>query len=323
MADFVMEGTGTVCILSGRTYTKVNSGFAVVGIYNNQGQYTGPLIVSKTAAAVTYSATSGGPWTYATTITHGGETWYVNTTEHFYGGNPEDTSGLDRYKCSATTPATAAEELLTAYEATLPYYPAAGQIADYTGTEFHQIGKLYEFGGSAFSPIARVYDWNGTAASLIYSDETVLYNGGMVVNFEPRTYVSNSTYVYAYADNNGDNLGGRVNYNVSGGEFYTAEASWRTADLIDLSQYSSITVAAEVYTRVNSYNGVRLEFWDEAGNSVGTISIQENQQGVTTNSEWTFSLADYNSPVKVGITAWQTYSEARGAEFHLFSLSLS
>ena len=196
-------------------------------------------------------------------------------------------------------------------------------IYDNDGTANYEIGKLYDNDGTANHQIGAVYDFDGTANALIYNAETVLYNGGMVSTFEPRTYVSNSTYVYAYTDNNGDNLGGRVNYNVSGGAFYTAEASWRTADLIDLSQYSSITVAAEVYTRWSSYNGVRLEFWDESGNSVGSISIQENQQGVTTNSEWTFSLADFNSPVKVGITAWQTYADGRGATFKMRQMILA
>ena len=178
MANFVMEGTGTVCILSGRTYTKVNSGFAVVGMYNKSDNYTGPLLVSTVANSVVYNTSSGGgPWSYMTTITHGGKTWYVSEDEYFWTGTPADTSGLDRYMCSSRTAAAAAEELLTAYEASLVpevYIPSAGQIADYTGTEYHQINKLYEFGGSAFSQIARVYDWNGTASALIYSAELVL-----------------------------------------------------------------------------------------------------------------------------------------------------
>ncbi|MBQ9958922.1 MAG: hypothetical protein IJP01_01070 [Oscillospiraceae bacterium] len=195
-------------------------------------------------------------------------------------------------------------------------------VFDFDGTAHREAGAVFDFDGTALHPIAAVYDADGAALHPVYTAETVLYDGGMVATFEPRTYVSNSTHVYAYADNNGTDLGGRVNQNLVGA-FYTAEASWRTADLIDLSQYSSITVAAEVYTRWSSYNGVRLEFWDEAGNSVGSISIQENQQGVTTNSEWTFPLAAFAGVYKIGLTAWQTYSEGRGAEFHLFKFSLS
>lgn len=192
------------------------------------------------------------------------------------------------------------------------------------GTDLSGIGKLYEFDGAAFNQIGKVYAYDGTTASLILSGGAeVLFDGGMVAQFEPYTHVSNSTYVYAYADNNGTDLGGRVNYNVGGGAFYTATASWRTSELIDLSQYSSITIAAKAYTRWDSYNGVRVEFWDANNNSVGSINIQENQKGVTTDGEWTFDLSAYNDAVKVGVTAWQTYSDGRGATFNLYKMVLS
>ncbi|MBQ9959984.1 MAG: hypothetical protein IJP01_06470 [Oscillospiraceae bacterium] len=191
------------------------------------------------------------------------------------------------------------------------------------GNVYCEIGKLYEFGGNGFSPISKVYDWNGTAMSLIYSDEEVLYDGGMVVPFEDYGYVSNSSYLYTTRTDNTSNLYGKVAYNLQGNDFYTGYAGWRTSSLIDLSQYSTITIAAKVYTRWDSYNGVRLEFWDASNNSVGTITIQENQKGITTDSEWTFDLSAFNDACKVGVTAWQTYSNGRGAEFNLYKMTLS
>ena len=170
-----MDGTGTVCILSGRTYTKVNPGRAIVGVAVNSGGYIGPLLVSELADAVTYSATSGGPWAYESTIQHRGVTYYVNAGAHFMGGSPADTSGLDRYRCSAAGLAAAAEELLNAYEHS--NIPTAGQIADYTGTVYNKTGKLYHFDGTALSQIGKVYGYDGTALHPIYSAEEFLLDG--------------------------------------------------------------------------------------------------------------------------------------------------
>ena len=175
MPNFVMDGTGTVCILSGRTYTKVNPGRAIVGVAVNSGGYIGPLLVSEMADAVTYSATSGGPWAYESTILHKGVTYYVNAAAHFMDGTPTDTSGLDRYRCSAVGLNEAAEELLNAYEHS--NIPTAGQIADYTGTVYNKTGKLYHFDGTALSQIGKVYGYDGTALHPIYSAEEFLLDG--------------------------------------------------------------------------------------------------------------------------------------------------
>jgi hypothetical protein len=175
MPNFVMDGTGTICILSGRTYTKVNPGRAIVGVAVNSGGHIGPLLVSEMADAVTYSATSGGPWPYESTILHKGVTYYVNAGAHFMGGNPADTSGLDRYRCSAAGLDAAAEELLNAYEHS--NIPTAGQIADYTGAVYNKTGKLYHFDGTALSQIGKVYGYDGTALHPIYSAEEFLLDG--------------------------------------------------------------------------------------------------------------------------------------------------
>ena len=175
MPNFVMDGTGTVCVLSGRTYTKVNPGRAIVGVAVNSGGYIGPLLVSELADAITYSATSGGPWAYESTIQHKGITYYVNAGAHFMDGTPTDTSGLDRYRCSAIGLDAAAEELLNAYERST--IPTAGQIADYTGLAYNRTDKLYHFDGTALSQIGKVYGYDGTALHPIYSAEEFLLDG--------------------------------------------------------------------------------------------------------------------------------------------------
>lgn len=196
-------------------------------------------------------------------------------------------------------------------------------VFDFDGAVCCEIKNVLDFDGTALHPIAAVYDADGAALHPVYSGETVLYDGGKTVPFEGVTRTDNSSYVYAYADDGESELSGRVHYNLAGGAFYAAEASWRTAEALDLSQFSTVTVRARVHTAWSSYNGVRLEFWNAAGSSVGSISLQQDLPNVTTDSEWTLSLAAFAGVYKIGLTAWQTYSDGRGAEFHLFKFSLS
>lgn len=196
-------------------------------------------------------------------------------------------------------------------------------IMDWDGGAGHEISKVYDYDGTTQHQIGKVYDYNGTASSLIYSAEEVLYDGGMVVPFEQYSSVSNASYIYTSLADNGTDLYAKVHYNLEGNDFYSGYAVWRTQQPIDLSQYSALCIRARVWNRWNSYNGVKVEFWDANNVSVGSIPVQENQAGVTTDSEWTFDLSAFNSPVKVGITAWQTYSNGRGAEFNLYKMTLS
>lgn len=195
-------------------------------------------------------------------------------------------------------------------------------IYDNDGTANYEIGKLYDNDGTANHQIGKVYDRDGTANSLIYNAETVLYDGGMVVPFEDFGYVSNGTYVYTTRTDNGTNLFAKTQYNVGGDGFYEGYATWRTRQVIDLSQYGAITIKAKVSTLWSSYNGVKLEFFDANNNSVGGIDIQKDVTS-TTDSEWTFDLSTFNDACKVGITAWQTYSAGRGAEFNLYKMVLT
>lgn len=176
MPNFVMDGTGLICALQGRTFEKVNPGRAIVGIYANGGGYAGPLLIAETADAVTFWTSNGGTHPYAKTIQHKGVTYYVSKDAEFMPEGAVDTSGLDRYRCSAAGLDAAAEELLNAYEHS--NIPTAGQLADYTGAVYNKIGKLYHFDGAALSQIGKVYGYDGTARHLIYTAEEFLLDGG-------------------------------------------------------------------------------------------------------------------------------------------------
>lgn len=196
-------------------------------------------------------------------------------------------------------------------------------ILDHDGTSYVAVKSVLDHDGATYTKIAKGFDHDGTAYTTIYSAETVLYDGGMIVQFEPATYNQNANYTYAYAEDETTRLRGRVHWNVAGDSTYKASATWRTKDLIDLAEYSTITVDAEVYTAWDSLNGVRLEFFDASNNSVGTIIIQENMKNTTTTQVWNFDISSYNTPVKVGITAYQHYSNGRAASFYLNALKLS
>lgn len=190
------------------------------------------------------------------------------------------------------------------------------------GTLFTEIEKLYVSNGASYDQIGKVYDFDGTANHLIYSGEEVLYDGGMVVQFEDYGYVSNGTYVYTTRTDNGTNLFAKTHYNIGGDGFYEGYAGWRTQQVVDLSQYSTITVKARVQTYWDSYCGVKIEFWDGNNTSAGSINIMQDAS-TTVDSEWSFDLSDFNNACKVGVTAWQTYSNGRGAEFNLYKMVLS
>ncbi len=87
---YVMEEAGTVCIISGRSFKKVNAGKALAAYYY-KGGYTGPLLVSDDPEAVTYDA---GKVHYQNgQIEYMGITWYVSDTGYFMPGNLTSSAG--------------------------------------------------------------------------------------------------------------------------------------------------------------------------------------------------------------------------------------
>ena len=84
--EMAWSGTGVFATISGRTYSKVNEGEAIIyGIINDSS--TGIGLVSKNKDSVTYLPnSSSSPFTSIGSITYNGETWYYSSTEHFIPG---------------------------------------------------------------------------------------------------------------------------------------------------------------------------------------------------------------------------------------------
>lgn len=87
---YIMEETGTICVISGRTFKKVNPGKTLIAYYY-EGGYTGPLLVSTDPEAVKYNA--GPTFGYTSMVKYLGITWYVSDTAYFMGGNVSSSSG--------------------------------------------------------------------------------------------------------------------------------------------------------------------------------------------------------------------------------------
>lgn len=104
-----------ICTLNSREYRKVNSGWSVGGYYYD-GAYTSPILVSDTLNA---AKCQGGSYTYPDPVsfTYNGIALYYGISGVAMAGNltPTATDMGYLYKCSATTPATAAIELMDKY----------------------------------------------------------------------------------------------------------------------------------------------------------------------------------------------------------------
>ncbi|MCQ2496171.1 MAG: leucine-rich repeat protein [Lachnospiraceae bacterium] len=108
----VSEAGTLLATISGRTFTKVNDGDAVVG-YMYNGTYSGPVVVSyESAEAVTYTTNYGNNvFNSIKTIEHMGRTWYVGSDQYWMYGNNASTAGAaDRL--SSTVFDTAVKELI-------------------------------------------------------------------------------------------------------------------------------------------------------------------------------------------------------------------
>lgn len=87
---YVMDAADTICVISGRTFKKVNPGISLAAYYYTGG-YTGPLLVSTDPDAVTFNA--GPSFTYNATIEYLDMTWYISPPDYFMGGNATSSSG--------------------------------------------------------------------------------------------------------------------------------------------------------------------------------------------------------------------------------------
>jgi hypothetical protein len=105
-----------VCTLSGRGFYKRTAGWAVIAYMYSSAGYTGPMIVSPTAAnVIMYTTYNYQDQTYAGTVTYNGTTYYYCSTGQWISGNQTDSSGSGHIKLTATAYAAAATELLDRY----------------------------------------------------------------------------------------------------------------------------------------------------------------------------------------------------------------
>lgn len=102
-----------ICTISGRTYTKKNAGWSIVG-YQYDGTYTGPCIVGLTADSVVYTALSVDHASEGSLV-YNGTTYYYGGASYWMSGNLTDSSGLGRVKMTSNTHLGAATELLDRY----------------------------------------------------------------------------------------------------------------------------------------------------------------------------------------------------------------
>lgn len=89
-SQYIMEDIGEICVIGGRTYTKVNQGIALVAIYdyNKDGSWRTPLIISNNADAVSYGTNHDETiFSYSETIERYGITWYISGMNYFMGAN--------------------------------------------------------------------------------------------------------------------------------------------------------------------------------------------------------------------------------------------
>ena len=93
--DYIVTDKNTLlCTLSGRTYKKVNDGFAVVG-YFYTGRWTHPLLISEEPDAVTFSTSHDSRiHSYQYTCDIDGVTYYVSSGEYAMPNNNRSTNGF-------------------------------------------------------------------------------------------------------------------------------------------------------------------------------------------------------------------------------------
>lgn len=88
--NIVCTDTSELCTLSGRTFTKDVSGFAICGYYYNTSGYTGPIVVSPTQSVAHYQPGNTGSNDY---VEVNGIKWYYTVDGYFVNGNRDATSG--------------------------------------------------------------------------------------------------------------------------------------------------------------------------------------------------------------------------------------
>ncbi len=148
--NLIMSGTGTICKLNGRTYTKLNSGVAYVCVaIDNNSTWRGPLLVSQIQNAVTYrSSYNTEKFAARESFTYNGKTWYVSGGLHMWQGSYTDTSGNKRYHMSGNLnigTASSGTALLNAVASTIRAKTTVSQNIFRTGSEINVVNYLSNY----------------------------------------------------------------------------------------------------------------------------------------------------------------------------------
>lgn len=91
----VTEMNVVLCIIGGRTFSKVNSGLAICAIFDFGRNWRMPILVSEYIDAVKYTTSLGGIHNYLTTFQYDSKTYYVSNYNYAMGANLELVNPLN------------------------------------------------------------------------------------------------------------------------------------------------------------------------------------------------------------------------------------
>lgn len=185
---YVMNSTGLLCTLSGRSFSKCNPGDAFVGIYCKSDGYCGPILVSEDSRAVSYK-TEGRVFDYTSSIAYANKTWYVSAGDYFMPTSSSSEGYATVISTDRLTPSDAALLLLQKAGVTENTVSSYASNADNTTSDIgdkeidYKDGLLGKF---PFSVPYQLYEW----LQILQADEKVpqfTYNYGFLINHKGDT----------------------------------------------------------------------------------------------------------------------------------------
>lgn len=110
--EYEATDAGTLlCTFGFRSYIKTNAGLAYVAWFQYTDVYIGPILVSETQTAVSYSA-DGFVFDNNQSFSYMGKTWYYSKTEFFMPAPGTNAGGMAQYIGEFGTAEAAARHLL-------------------------------------------------------------------------------------------------------------------------------------------------------------------------------------------------------------------
>lgn len=91
-SQYLCTDTDILCVITGRSYWKINNTPAIVVVNGTSSTYHQPALLSTDPDSVAFRASSGGPFNYTNTYEINGVTWYYNSGNHgFFNGEIQST----------------------------------------------------------------------------------------------------------------------------------------------------------------------------------------------------------------------------------------